>query len=112
MQEYKVLIRERLPVVPNFILAFGLVFSAQALYQSSFNAAATLFAAVALFLFVSELRLMDELKDVEKNIIANPDRPLPRGAISRGKVGKLIYWTGMMLLISTIVAAAVFSQLA
>ena len=37
-------------------------------------------------LFFAELRLMDELKDYEKDLIAHPERPLPRGLLSREEV--------------------------
>ena len=37
-------------------------------------------------LFFFELRLMDELKDYDKDKIANPGRPLPRGLLTPGQV--------------------------
>lgn len=109
MQAYKVFIKERLPVIPNFILAFGLMLSAAALTGESARLFPTVFGALALFLFVSELRFMDEIKDVEKDIIANPDRPLPRGAIEQKQVGLLITGSGALLCLFAAVSAAIFT---
>lgn len=109
MQAYKTLIKERLPVVPNLILAAGLMLSAYGLANSDLTAMASVFGAAALFAFVSELRFMDELKDVEKDIVANPDRPLPRGAITKEQTGKLIGWTGALLAAFSVASAFIFS---
>ena len=46
----------------------------------------SIFIGVSLFLiFITELRFMDELKDYEKDKIAHPDRPLPRGLVTKGR---------------------------
>ncbi|MEX0798686.1 MAG: hypothetical protein WD025_04550 [Bacteriovoracaceae bacterium] len=110
MQSVNIFMKERLPIVPNFILAFGLVFSALALANSQMDAGALLFGVFALFTFVSELRFMDELKDVEKDIVANPDRPLPRGAIDRKTVGHIINITGLVLVLFVAAAFSFFSS--
>lgn len=109
MQAFKVFIKERLPVVPNFILAFGLMFSAVGLLGASSKTLPAVFGAIALFAFVSELRFMDELKDVEKDVVANPDRPLPRGAISKEQVGSLIAITGVLLVAFAAASGAIFT---
>ncbi len=97
MQSIKILIKERLPIVPNLILAVGLMFSAYAISNQALNVFNFMVGVFALFLFVSELRFMDELKDVEKDLIANPDRPLPRKAITEAQVLNIILATGVVL---------------
>lgn len=109
MSAYKVFIKERLPVIPNLILAAGLMLSAYSVMEVESNLAATILGALALFTFVSELRFMDELKDVAKDKVANPDRPLPRGAIQESQVNKLIIGTGALLCLFSALLAALFS---
>lgn len=111
MKQLKVFIKERLPVIPNFILAFGLMFSAWGLSGAYFTWPALVFGVVALFAFVSELRFMDELKDVEKDIVANPDRPLPRGAISQTQVSQIIAVTWAVLVLLAIAAFFAFNNI-
>ena len=43
-------------------------------------------AAFGAFLFLAVLRIMDELKDFEKDRIAHPGRPLPRGVLAPQQV--------------------------
>lgn len=109
MSAYKIFIKERLPVVPNLILAAGLMLSAFAVADKGQDLFATIVGAIALFTFVSELRFMDELKDVEKDKVANPDRPLPRGAISEDQVNMLIIGTGALLCLLSGLTALLFS---
>jgi 4-hydroxybenzoate polyprenyltransferase len=45
---------------------------------------------MALLMFFFELRLMDEIKDFEKDKIAHPERPLPRGLLSETEAKKVI----------------------
>jgi 4-hydroxybenzoate polyprenyltransferase len=45
---------------------------------------------IGLCVFFFQLRLMDELKDLKKDKIANPTRPLPRGLLSSAEVARMI----------------------
>ena len=47
-----------------------------------------------------ELRFMDEVKDIDKDRIAHPTRPIPRGLISELEMKKLIKLTYFLLLLS------------
>lgn len=109
MKAYKTLIKERLPLIPNLILAFGLMLSSFALALARIDALALIIGAFALFLFVGQLRFMDELKDYEKDLIANPDRPLPRGAISKVQLHCLIRVNGFALLAFVPISAIMFN---
>lgn len=41
---------------------------------------------LAVFLFFFELRLFDEIKDIESDAIYHPDRPLPRGILGKDDI--------------------------
>ena len=47
-------------------------------------------AAAGAFLFFAVLRIMDEIKDLEKDRIAHPHRPLPRGLLPPEQVARAI----------------------
>lgn len=92
-------IKERVPIIANLILAFGLVFSTQALLEHRFTALELILSVISLLVFITELRFMDEIKDFEKDKIAHPDRPLPRGLVTVKQVQKLmIIFFGLFLL--------------
>ena len=85
MENYLTFIKERVPVVANLILALGMIFSVGALNEAYMNWFDGVFIGITLMAFIIELRFMDELKDYEKDKIAHPDRPLPRGLVSKNK---------------------------
>ena len=61
------------------------------------------FFAITLFFFV--LRLMDELKDYEKDLVAHPKRPLPRGLLKTTEVRHLIVTlTALMAVTGALIA--------
>ena len=80
---WSVYFKERFPLIPNLLVALGIVESARrwARIQGSEETGILAFAVALLggMLFLMQLRLMDETKDFEKDRIAHPDRPLPRG---------------------------------
>ncbi len=81
--------KERFPVVPNLLVAGGLAASAGRL-APEFSWAAFAVAMVGAFLFTGELRLMDEIKDLDKDRVAHPERPLPRGLLTTTEVGRAL----------------------
>jgi hypothetical protein len=94
---FSIFLKERVPVVANFILAFGLIFSVHTLSSSPMNWIVFSYLSILLVLFVTELRFMDEIKDFEKDKIAHPTRPLPRGLIPVSLVDRLVKITGFLL---------------
>jgi len=90
---------ERVPLVPQLILSFGLTTTGLFLSNSTFNTISYLLVALIVFIFLSQLRFMDELKDFEKDKVANPTRPMPRGLISTHQVKKIIKYTNRILLV-------------
>lgn len=73
--------KERFPLPVYLILAGGYACSGVFLTESR-DPRAISYALLGILLFFWVLRLMDELKDFEKDKIANPTRPLPRGLLS------------------------------
>lgn len=68
---------------------------------SVFNIHSFMAGFISLYLFFAVLRMMDDLKDYSKDKVANKDRPLPRGAVTKEnlELGVTIL-LGFMLLVS------------
>ncbi len=90
MTAWMTYVRERFPLPVYALLVGGFVLSAAAAAGSPLEVAATAFGAAGLLAFFFELRLMDELKDLEKDRVANPDRPLPRGLLNPDGVRRTV----------------------
>jgi len=93
-------LKERFPLPTYILLVGGISLSGLYLNHGSFALIPFFISFFGLILFFALLRLMDELKDFEKDKIAHPDRPLPRGllqkkevsrTINRGEVSLLVY---------------------
>jgi hypothetical protein len=82
--------KERFPLVVYVILVGGMAASGTRLGHAEPWGLAFWLSFVGLMLFFSTLRLMDELKDYEKDCIAHPERPLPRGLLKREAVRKVV----------------------
>ncbi len=87
MKPWLTYIKERFQPIPQGILISGMALIA---YQTgSWGAFASVFLGLLLFFFL--LRAMDEYKDFDKDCIAHPDRPLPKGLISKNEMHALIH---------------------
>jgi hypothetical protein len=100
MKNFLVFLKERFPIVPNTIMILGLILSVLALQGEKIaDHIATLSVAYfMLMIFIAELRFMDELKDYQKDLLAHPERPLPRGLISTQFLNKVINFTFVFML--------------
>ena len=78
--------KERLPFHTYALLVGGLTCSGIYLAGGDLWSIATLISFSGLLTFFCVLRIMDEFKDFEKDTIAHPDRPLPRGIVTPGQV--------------------------
>ncbi len=86
-------LKERFPVIPNFLIALGLTQSIRILCRGlsvETPALASWFGVIGGMLFLAQLRFMDEYKDFEKDKIAHPERPLPRGLFTHDEFGMWI----------------------
>lgn len=72
-------IKERCPMASYVLLSLGLAWAPQVLSGLKPEVFGILWASLLMFTFFIVLRLMDEVKDYHKDVIAHPERPLPRG---------------------------------
>jgi hypothetical protein len=97
MKKWIVFTIERIPIIPNLLIAFGMVFSAKHLTGGMEITSDVFWLCFTMILFfLVELRLMDEYKDYDKDCAAHPTRPLPRGLVDVKKFPAII-WTAMVL---------------
>ena len=107
-------LKERLPLPSYLVLVMGLAISGSALGSGTAAAesaatpwGATATAAAGAFLFFAVLRIMDEYKDYDKDRVAHPHRPLPRGLIAPAQVAVAVKGLAVaMLLFSVVVGLA------
>lgn len=114
MQRWWIYIKERSPLFVLLLLAAGPVVSGFFLgqvhgqcnqlprsvcLQTQPSAALAILAIVSSVLFMVLARMMDEMKDFEKDKLANPGRPLPRGLISTQEMGRAIVGAFSVLLL-------------
>lgn len=100
MDNYYEFFKERISLIPYLTLTAGLTLSGAALTgDRSILDYPRWMVFTALLLFFIVLRFMDEVKDVRKDVIAHPDRPIPRGIIREASVKVLIWITLFILLL-------------
>ena len=107
-------LKERLPLPSYLVLVVGLAISGNVLGGAAAPAEpaaaswiTTAIAAAGAFLFFAVLRIMDEYKDYEKDKVAHPHRPLPRGLIAPEQVAVAVKGLAVaMLLFSVAVGLA------
>ncbi len=83
-------IKERFPLPVYMLLGCGYAFSGIACALWPLPVMEVFMATVLLLVFLFELRIMDEYKDREKDKIAHPTRPIPRGLFSEQEVARFI----------------------
>lgn len=99
-----VYMNERFPLPVYLCLVGGFVASGVVLSGSQFSLASTLTAFVAVMAFFALLRLMDELKDYDVDLVAHPERPLPRGLLDVKRVKKVIAnWETLMVALTPLI---------
>jgi acyl-CoA synthetase (AMP-forming)/AMP-acid ligase II len=92
------------PVVSGYLLTLGRGLCAP---QSTCPTWGTIFlhgmlAVLASVMFMIAARMMDELKDYEKDKLANPSRPLPRGLVSLAEMS-----SGIRIVMAVLIALSV-----
>lgn len=73
---------ERSPPLALLLIAGGVSLSGAWMRGAEARASSLVLSAAGLVLFLVVARLMDEVKDHQKDRLAHPQRPLPRGLIS------------------------------
>ncbi len=88
-------VKERFPLPVYLVLVAGFCASGALLVGGNVFAVPTAMAFFGLMLFFAMLRMMDEVKDYQKDKVANPTRPLPRGLLPLALVKNVIASTVM-----------------
>lgn len=83
--------KERVPVFIYAIFAIGLSFSTSLLMDSEIENVNNVFGILWNISTMICMRFMDEIKDVEKDKVGHPERPVPSGRISVQSIKKWIY---------------------
>lgn len=111
MARWLTYMKERFPPLLYAILATGMSLSGTTLLIPAFLPLLFTLSFVGLLVFFAELRLMDEVKDYDTDVIAHPERPLPRGLLTLAEVRRFISW-GMALLLLWAAVSAVLVHVA
>lgn len=102
-------VRERYPVAVYVLLSSGYVLTGWSLTHTTVSALPALFGVACFMLFFFTLRLMDELKDYDKDVIAHPERPLPAGLLSRDQARRGIGVSMLTMLALSAASALLFA---
>ena len=107
---------ERFPLIPNLLVAMGITHSARILAESNTGLPSTFLATVLAvlggMLFLAQIRLMDEYKDFEKDKIAHPERPLPRGLFTHQEFGSWIFRFNVSMVLMSLLLGALLNPVA
>ncbi len=102
MEKWIEFFKERTPVASYILMTSGPVASGFFLSTTA-RAHTPLYSFLGFFLFFLVLRMMDEYKDFDKDVLAHPQRPLPRGLIPLPEFHK-----GIMIGVGLMIALDVF----
>ena len=105
-------LQERSPVVMLLLVAVGQSLSASYLVRGTLDVAGVAVSAAGIIALLVLMRLMDELKDVAKDRVAHPERPLPRGLLMVEEVRRAILLLGVSLIGLAIVIGLLRSPVA
>lgn len=108
-------LKERFPLLPNVIAAWGMILSCAHLALGPYATIPPVKFAFGLtggLVFLAQLRFMDELKDYEKDKIAHPERPLPRGLFTPAEFANWVKLFQRIMIGLSVLAAFVINPLA
>lgn len=105
-------VKERFPLPVYFLLTGGFAVSGALLTGEKLRPAPTLAAFLGVLFFFALLRLMDELKDYKKDLVAHPERPLPRGLLGLGEVTRTIHRGAIAMVVYGIIVGIAFNPAA
>ena len=109
MNPWMTYVKERFPLPVYLVLVTGFCASGALLVGGKVLSVPTLCAFIGLMVFFAMLRMMDEVKDYEKDKVANPTRPLPRGLLDVNYVKQIISSTVLGMCGYAILLTFVFS---
>mmetsp|Transcript_22275 Transcript_22275/g.36872 ORF Transcript_22275/g.36872 Transcript_22275/m.36872 type:complete len:337 (+) Transcript_22275:3-1013(+) len=104
--------RERVPLLVFALLSGGTAASSLLVMSCALTVKPLLFGFVFQMLFYTNLRLMDELKDVDKDRIGHPERPLPRGLLTIDAVRGAVQLLTLAMLLCAVLGYMMLSPMA
>lgn len=90
---------ERFPLVNSALLVTGISLSGIALSGSPFHFLPFILSFIGIVFVLALVRLMDDVKNLEKDRIAHSNRPLPKGLITKREAVLVIETTLMILFV-------------
>ncbi len=90
MNAWLTYVRERFPLPVYAIIVGGIALSGQVTGAGEVVPLPFILSFISVFAFFAMLRLMDEHKDYDRDRVAHPERPLPRGLLGVARVEKTI----------------------
>lgn len=97
--------RERFNLVPLLVVGTAQAASAQYVVRPRLDLPGLVVAVVGLTALLVVMRLMDELKDVDKDRVAHPERPLPRGLVTESNARVVLRWAVVTLFVCAVALA-------
>lgn len=97
MNPWLTYIKERFFLPTLIVLVVGISLSGIFLHDHSFKLLPFILSFTGLFFFFALMRLIDDVKDLEKDRIAHPERPLPRGLIKKKTARSMVDQLQMVL---------------
>jgi hypothetical protein len=96
LKKYYLYTKERFPIPATFSYAAALYYMSYFFpnviqNRAPFNLAESIAGCLVFFMALFEIRLLDEHKDYEKDVIAHPERMLSKGIITLADLRKLLY---------------------
>lgn len=107
MSRWITFFRERFPLPVLFLISFGIALAGLSYGSRPLQPIQILLAGAITFLFFSTLRLMDEIKDYEKDKIVHPTRPLPRGLIELSEFKRVMLMSVALMFVFAALVAVV-----
>jgi len=101
-------IKERFPLPVYLLLAGGVATTGLLVDKGPMSWPALGVGVFGLLVFLALLRLMDEYKDYDKDVVAHPERPLPRGLLNVDTVRKVIN-AGVVLMFAYVGVAYLYA---
>lgn len=108
IKKWFVYLQERSPLAALGFISSGIVLSSMA-YVEEFKPSLFMIGLLINTLLFIQMRLGDEIKDLDKDRIIHPDRPLPRGLLTVTEVMKVKILILVFLLIASLLIAINYS---
>jgi len=103
--------KERFPLPVYLLLSVGMAWQGQFALEAKPGIAAMVLGPVLILMFFFCLRLMDEVKDYQKDLQAHPERPLPRGLVKKTTAQRLIWFIlGLQLLAGFVLLVGPYAE--